>query len=213
MAVCCLGWVISIFFFPGHLFCIIYSALIVFSSVFVSKNEFSYFSCIIGSSFKLVSVRLKRSITVVLQGNLYVRPSLCSLCGFDIFGARTVFSVDACCLFPQCAGHYPLDRGCADAALGSQRQWRLMRTPGAHSGSRGGWQPLLKPGALWRLTTTPGAHVGSVLQPERSLGGKGCRVDTTPPIAHCHTTDLASKVAQASPAYTFRCGCSRLQTL
>ena len=77
----------------------------MFSSVFVSKSECSYFSWflfIIGSSFKLVSVRLKRSISVVLQGNLYVRPSLCSLCVFDIFGARTVFSVDACCCFPQC---------------------------------------------------------------------------------------------------------------
>ena len=92
---------ISIFFFPGHLSCIVYSALIVFSSVFVSKNEFSYFSWflfIIGSSFKLVSVRLKRSV-VVLQGYLYVGPSLC---GFNIFGVRTVFSADACCLFPQC---------------------------------------------------------------------------------------------------------------
>ena len=48
-----------------------------------------------------MSVRLKRSISVVLQGNLYVRPSLCSLCVFDIFGARTVFSVDAFHLLPQ----------------------------------------------------------------------------------------------------------------
>ena len=27
--------------------------------------------------------------------------SLCSLHGFSIFGARAVFSMDACCLFPQ----------------------------------------------------------------------------------------------------------------
>ena len=37
-------------------------------------------------------------------------------------------------------------KGCADAALGSQRQWQLMHTPGAHNGSGGGWQPFLKPG-------------------------------------------------------------------
>ena len=39
---------------------------------------------------------------VVLEGYLYVGVSLCSLCGFNIFGARAVLSMDACCLFPQC---------------------------------------------------------------------------------------------------------------
>ena len=39
---------------------------------------------------------------MVFEGYLYVGASLCSLCGFNIFGARAVYSVDAYCLFPQC---------------------------------------------------------------------------------------------------------------
>ena len=38
---------------------------------------------------------------MVLDGYLYVGLSLCSLCGFNIFGVRAVFSMDACRLFPQ----------------------------------------------------------------------------------------------------------------
>ena len=30
-----------------------------------------------------------------------MQAALCSLCGFNIFGTRAVFSMDACCLFPQ----------------------------------------------------------------------------------------------------------------
>lgn len=36
---------------------------------------------------------------MVLEGYLYVGESLCR---FNIFGVRTVFSMDACHLFPQC---------------------------------------------------------------------------------------------------------------
>ena len=38
---------------------------------------------------------------VVLEDCLYVGVSLCTLCGFNTFGARAVFSTDACHLFPQ----------------------------------------------------------------------------------------------------------------
>ena len=43
----------------------------------------------------------------------FVRPSLCSLHGFNISGARAVFGMDACCLFPQCVlAIIPLIGGC-----------------------------------------------------------------------------------------------------
>ena len=38
---------------------------------------------------------------MVLEDYLYVALFLCSLCGFNIFGAEAIFSVDACHLFPQ----------------------------------------------------------------------------------------------------------------
>ena len=51
-----------------------------------------------------------------------MQATLCSLCGFIIFGTRTVFSMDACCLFPQhVLAITPL--------MGVQMQW-LVSTPG-----------------------------------------------------------------------------------
>ena len=48
---------------------------------------------------------------MILEG--CVGASLCSLHGFNIFGARAVFSMDACHLFPQCVlALIPLIRGC-----------------------------------------------------------------------------------------------------
>ena len=186
----------------------------MFSSVFVSKNEFSYFSWflfIIGSSFKLVSVRLKRSVTVVLQGYLYVGPSLC---GFNIFGIRTVFSADACCL----SVCWPLSPwwGCADraaGALGSRRQWRLMccleHTVGAEGAGSHSWSLGPCGGSLPLLELVESVSY--------SLSGPSQKkaVGWIPYLlSHSATQQhLASKVAQASSACTFRCGCTRLQTL
>ena len=60
---------------------------------------------------------------MVLEGYFYVRASLCILHGFNILGARTVFSVDACLIFPQCVlAIIPLIGGV-------QMQW-LVPTPG-----------------------------------------------------------------------------------
>ena len=39
---------------------------------------------------------------MVFEDYFYVVAFLCSLCEFNIFGARSVFSMDACHLFPQC---------------------------------------------------------------------------------------------------------------
>ena len=39
---------------------------------------------------------------VVLKGCFYVGASLCSLCESNIFGARAIFSMDSCLVFPQC---------------------------------------------------------------------------------------------------------------
>lgn len=49
---------------------------------------------------------------MVLEGYFYVRVSLYFLHGFNVFGARTVFSMDACHLFPwYVSGCYRLERG------------------------------------------------------------------------------------------------------
>ena len=37
-----------------------------------------------------------------MEGYLYVGTSLCNMCRVNIFGARAVFSMHACCLFAQC---------------------------------------------------------------------------------------------------------------
>ena len=39
---------------------------------------------------------------MVLESYFYVEVSLCSLCGFNIFGGSAVFSVDDCHVFPHC---------------------------------------------------------------------------------------------------------------
>ena len=45
---------------------------------------------------------LGEATTVFLVRYLYVRSSLYSLHGFNMFGVRIIFSMDACCLFSQC---------------------------------------------------------------------------------------------------------------
>ena len=122
---------------------------------------------------------------MVLEGYLYVGVSLCNLCGFNIFGASAVFSMDACCLFPQCVlVVLPLIRGV--------QVWWLVPGPGVlgsggssgappehmmgtevvaddHSWGPGG-RPAVAPnhfwslqGWWWWLTTAPAAWAGSVM--------------------------------------------------
>ena len=45
---------------------------------------------------------LGEATTVFLVRYPYVRSSLYSLHGFNMFGVRIIFSMDACCLFSQC---------------------------------------------------------------------------------------------------------------
>ena len=68
-----------------------------------------------------------------------------SLCRFNIFGVRTVFSMDACHLFPQCVlVVIPL--------TGSVQIWQLFRGPEVPRG-KGGSDTTLKvvPDLFWRL--------------------------------------------------------------
>lgn len=55
--------------------------------------------------FIYISLTLNLGETVIYCGfvELFfsVGASLCSLCEFNIFGARAVFSMDACLIFPQ----------------------------------------------------------------------------------------------------------------
>ena len=90
---------------------------------------------------------------MVLEGYLYVRVSLCSLCAFNIFGVRAVFSIDACRLFPQCVLVItPL--------IGGVQMWWLVPGPGVcGNGSSSG-----APQSTWwewkQLATTPEVQVG-----------------------------------------------------
>ena len=55
----------------------------------------------------------------ILEGYLYEGASLCSLCGFNIFGTRAAFSLYACCLFPQLVlANFPL--------LGNVQCWQPL---------------------------------------------------------------------------------------
>ena len=106
--------------------------------------------------------------TVVLEDYLYVRVPLCSLCGFNIFGARAVFSMDACRLFPQgVLIIIPL--------IGSVQMWQLVPSPGVLNSSGGsGASPehmmevAVAPNHSWslrgqwqRLMTAPGVWMSS----------------------------------------------------
>lgn len=69
-----------------------------------------------------VSLNLGETIIYHGLGMVYVGPSLCRLCFSNIFGARAVSVIYRCptCLSSECAGHYPLDRGC--------NLWWLLQT-------------------------------------------------------------------------------------
>ena len=58
--------------------------------------------------FTSTSLILSLGETVVLGAYLYEGASLCHLWRFNIFGARAVFSMDACRLSSACAGRVPL---------------------------------------------------------------------------------------------------------
>lgn len=64
------------------------------------------------SHFTSISLTQIQLSTGVFEGSFYVGASLCNLLGFNIFGVRTVFCMDACCVFPKSAGHYSVERGC-----------------------------------------------------------------------------------------------------
>ena len=71
---------------------------------------------------------------MVLEGCLYLGTSLCILSGFNIFGARADFHMDAYCLFSQCVlAIIPLIEGV-------QMQW-LVPGRGVLSGSGGSCVP------------------------------------------------------------------------
>ena len=99
---------------------------------------------------------------MVLEDYLSVVSSLCSLCGFNIFGVRSVFSMDACHLFPQSVlvVIHLIDRGCADAVAGA---WP--------------WGPL------W-LRCAPMTHVGVEVDVNHSwsLSGRRQGPVTTPGV-------------------------------
>ena len=111
---------------------------------------------------------------MVLEGDLYVGASLCSLCGFNIFGARAVISIDACHLFPQCVLIVmPL--------IKAVQIWQLVLDPGvlgvrdgsgtppehkmaSEAGRDHSWRPR---GRRWGLMITPGIQESSgCSQPE-----------------------------------------------
>ena len=72
---------------------------------------------------------------MVLEGYLYVRVSLCSFFGFNIFSGRAVFSMDVCCLFPQLVlAIIPL--------IGDVQMWCLVPVPGVLSGGGRSHAPL-----------------------------------------------------------------------
>ena len=95
---------------------------------------------------------------------IYMWGSLCSVCGFNIFGARV-----AICLSPLssvCAGCYPLVRGCADAVTGAW-PWegrREVACTHSCSSSLGGRQ--------WQLVTESQAHAGGILPSASAHTGK-----------------------------------------
>ena len=69
-----------------------------------------------------------------LEGYLYMQAAPCSLCGFNIFGMRAVFSMGACCLFPQhVLAIIPLIRVCGCSGwcplLGSRQQLMSLLVP------------------------------------------------------------------------------------
>ena len=71
---------------------------------------------------------------MVLESSLYVVSSLCSLCGFNKFGVRAVFSMDTCSLFSQLVlGVIPL--------IGCMQMWWLVPGPGVLSSGSGSDSP------------------------------------------------------------------------
>lgn len=72
---------------------------------------------------------------LVLEGYLYVGANLYNLCGFSVCGVRSVFSMDACRLFPQ---HVPA----IIPLIVGMRMWRLVPGPEVLSSSGGSHAPL-----------------------------------------------------------------------
>lgn len=70
---------------------------------------------------------------LVLEGYRCVKVSLCSLCGFNIFGVRAQFSMNACHLFCQhVSAIIPFIGLCRRGwclSQGSPQWWHLLCTP------------------------------------------------------------------------------------
>ena len=152
---------------------------------------------------------------MVLKGYLHVGASLCSLCGFSIFAAKAVFSMDACRLFPQ---HVlviiPLIGvcRCGDCCLvlgfsvvvvqacpwSTRWEWRqLTTTPGVCKvGSSGSWTFLGSEGEVQGPTTTPGVWAsgsGISRQPLEAVQAVSC------PLRACAQGKSLQSVPSSSP--------------
>lgn len=107
---------------------------------------------------------------------------LCGFCGFSIFfGARTVFSMDACQLFSACVGRY--DAAAGARVWSSQRRWLLTRAPRTLSGSGLTATPGVWDRGSGQLKTAPeaqgqqragGLRTALLFRCLRAPAGKGC---------------------------------------
>lgn len=137
--------------------------------------------------FSYSEFRKKQLSTVVSESYFCVRSCTCSLDGFNIFGVKAVFSVNAPCLFPwrvlamlpllqvcRCGGWVPTSRVLSG---GSSLCASLEPTMAvAHDCSWSPWQ--------WLAPDTK-VTVGGVLLPRSQLREKGCSGGACPsPLMH-----------------------------
>lgn len=135
--------------------------------------------------------------------------------GFNIFGVKAVFGVNAPCLFPWCVlAMLPLLQVCRCGGWvltsrvlsgGSSLCASLEPTAAvAHDCSWSPWQ--------WLAPATT-VNAGGVLLLRIQLGGKRLQWRVLPLLPHASSKQwhLVSEVNQTSFAYTFGCGHTRLQ--
>ena len=159
-----------------------------------------------------------------LEGCLYVGTALCSLCGFSIFWVRVVFSMNACCLFPQCVlSIIPLIE-CVQMQL---LAFSLRVTPSAHSQSSqrqlahapGTCDPLSGSRQFLELTRSDWCLLLELMKPVSYCFGvhvQGKRLLWQVPPLPSHALNNGTSPlwwVQAFSAYTVGCSRTRIQPL